>query len=633
VQLRFPWGIGLKRPTTGTKVTAPIVATLRALLLASPLGFAGFMVYVIFFAGLPLVAIVVNGYLIGAVPGAVRDGMSSPAGRQLTALLLMTFALYVAQQLSQLCLVFVAGLGRRLHRFLHLRVMRSMLDYEGVAHLEDTVTLDDIDRAKGVDFGSGPGQQLLLAVGPVLIARLQALGAALILAGFRWWAPLLICGGWVAIGLLLVREASSLSRACKRAAPELRRADYYRLLAIEPQAAKEIRVFGLQGWVRDRFRQHRATGLRILWNERRRQDLAKFGLLVGVMAPLYAWVFLTVILDAVEGRTSVASMVIYLQAAMAVRAFTDQVNQGGPLRERAQAVPVALDLAKRVASRYPRLRSDDLPVPERIDEIVFEDVHFSYPGSTRTVLDGLTFTLPGRGSAALVGENGAGKTTAVKLLLRLYDPQDGRILVNGTDLRRLDLDQWRAACATVFQDFQRYPFSAHENLVLGVSGSPGDDDVERAARASAVHDVISRLPGQWDTPLSPGFAGGTDLSGGQWQRLVLARIMLAVGCGAKVAILDEPTSQLDIRAELEIFARMIEQTRGTLSVLVSHRFPTVRQVDKILVMEGGRLVEEGSHGELMRHGGRYATMFRLQAGPFMDPERLGGMSGPEVDVR
>ncbi|MGH8930387.1 MAG: ATP-binding cassette domain-containing protein, partial [Egibacteraceae bacterium] len=277
----------------------------------------------------------------------------------------------------------------------------------------------------------------------------------------------LLCGGWVVIGLLLVREASSLGRASRRAAPELRRADYYRLLAVEPEAAKEIRVFGLQGWVRERFRGHRQAGLRILWDERRRQDWAKFILLVGVMAPIYAWIFLTIVFDAVEGRISVASMAIYLQAAMAVRAFTDQVNQGGAMRERAQAVPVALDLQRRVTSRYPRLRSDDLPVPDRIEEIAFEDVHFCYPGSSRAVLDGLTFTLPGRGSAALVGENGAGKTTAVKLLLRLYDPSSGRILVNGTDLRRLDLDQWRAACATVFQDFQRYPFSARDNLVLG----------------------------------------------------------------------------------------------------------------------------------------------------------------------
>jgi ABC-type multidrug transport system fused ATPase/permease subunit len=245
-------------------------------------------------------------------------------------------------------------------------------------------------------------------------------------------------------------------------------------------------------------------------------------------------------------------------------------------------------------------------------EIRFHDVRFAYPNTEQPVLEGFNLTIPAGTSMAIVGQNGAGKTTLAKLLCRLYDPQSGAIEIDGVDLREFDPDAWRAHLTAVFQDFIRFELPLRENVAP--SGAP--DDAIRAALTQAGAADLAGL----DTVLARGYQGGTELSGGQWQRIALARALCAVKMGAGVVLLDEPTAQLDVRGEAEIFERLLAATRHTTTILISHRFSTVRHADRICVPEHGKVVELGTHDELIALGGRYCTMFQLQASRFAEGE-------------
>jgi len=255
-------------------------------------------------------------------------------------------------------------------------------------------------------------------------------------------------------------------------------------------------------------------------------------------------------------------------------------------------------------------------------EIRFRNVRFAYPGTDQPVLDQFDLTVPAGSSLAIVGQNGAGKTTLAKLLCRLYDPQEGAIEIDGVDLRQIEVDAWRERLAAVFQDFIRFELPLRDNIAP--SGAP--DDVIQAALAEAGAAQLARP----DTILARGYEGGTDLSGGQWQRIALARALCAVKQGAGLVLLDEPTAQLDVRGEAEIFERILAATRKVTTILISHRFSTVRHADRICVLEHGRVIELGSHDELMAVSGRYRTMFDLQASRFGADEE--GEEGVKLDV-
>jgi ABC-type multidrug transport system fused ATPase/permease subunit len=273
------------------------------------------------------------------------------------------------------------------------------------------------------------------------------------------------------------------------------------------------------------------------------------------------------------------------------------------------AAPVAavlrLEQAMAPAGALPAGSQPAAALPAR--EICFQELSFAYPGGA-TVLDRFDLTIPAGTSLAIVGQNGAGKTTLAKLLCRLYDPQSGSIRVDGVDLREVDIASWRSRVAAVFQDFIRFELPLRDNVAP--SGAP--DDIVVSALESAGAANLAGL----DTVLARGYEGGTELSGGQWQRVALARALCAVKMGAGVVLLDEPTAQLDVRGEAEIFQRLLTATRHCTTILISHRFSTVRHADRICVLEHGRVIELGSHDELMARGGRYKTMFDLQAQRF-----------------
>jgi ABC-type multidrug transport system fused ATPase/permease subunit len=284
----------------------------------------------------------------------------------------------------------------------------------------------------------------------------------------------------------------------------------------------------------------------------------------------------------------------------------------------------ALDSAAAPAGAVLRLREAMRPAGALISgaraadlmpalEIRFRNLSFAYPRTDALVLDGFDLTIPAGSSLAIVGQNGAGKTTLAKLLCRLYDPQSGSIEIDGIDLRELDLDAWRSRVAAVFQDFIHFELPLRDNV--SPSGSAPDNVIQAALAEAGAADLAGL-----DTVLARGYEGGTELSGGQWQRIALARALCAVKLGAGIVLLDEPTAQLDVRGEAEIFERILAATRHATTILISHRFSTVRHADRICVLEQGKVVELGTHDELMAAGGRYHTMFELQASRFGEEE-------------
>jgi ABC-type multidrug transport system fused ATPase/permease subunit len=386
---------------------------------------------------------------------------------------------------------------------------------------------------------------------------------------------------------------------------------------VDAAPAKELRLFGLSRWTVDRFASNRRRLLDLQWYATRlRERPVLWSLLIVLVANLF--VFWKLAEDAAAGRLAFAPLVTFVSAAVT----TSTIAFGG--------ISWALDGAAAPAAAVLRLQgtmgsagalalgsAPAKKIPAR--EIRFRNVRFAYPGAELPVLDKFDLTIPAGSSLAIVGQNGAGKTTLAKLLCRLYDPQEGAIEIDGTDLRELEISAWRERLAAVFQDFIRFELSLRDNVAP--SGAP--DDAIQAALAQAGGAQLASL----DTILARGYQGGTDLSGGQWQRIALARALCAVQQGAGVVLLDEPTAQLDVRGEAEIFERILAATRNVTTILISHRFSTVRHADRICVLEHGRVVELGTHDELMALGGRYRTMFELQASRFG-----AGEEGVELDV-
>ncbi len=505
-----------------------------------------------------------------------------------------------------------SNLGDRTTGWLHDRLLDACVSPPGLAHFENAELADQLAAARDFDAGiTGPSITICMPnVGGGFAALAGGLAQALLLAGFRWWAPIVVGGAWISTHWLLAKGAVWRGRTSPETIEQQRRAEYAYRLAVDAPAAKEMRLFGLGPWVVDGFVALRRRLLDASWEERR-LAVAPTRNAILLLVAANALFFGTLAHDAIAGRIGLGWLVVYGQAAIGAGALAF-----GELdwwfRTAAQPVPLVLGLAERMRP-VGALANGPTPstgMPAR--EIRFEQVRFAYPGTARSVLDRFDLTIPAGRSLAIVGQNGAGKTTLAKLVCRFYAPDAGTIRVDGGDLRELDFASWRARIAAVFQDFVRYELSLRDNVAPG--GAPEADvlaalELARAARVAGVDTVLSRA-----------YEGGTDLSGGQWQRVALARALAAVRLGAGVVILDEPTAQLDVRGEAEIFERLLDATRGCTTILVSHRFSTVRRADAICVIEHGRVVEMGSHDELIGLGGRYRTMFDLQAQRFDETE-------------
>ena len=588
---------GARGATPRMKKEWQFVGVLRQ---ANPLLAALWWVVLVLRGLLPALFAIVMGALVGAVQA--QEGLALP----LTAMAVV-FALQ--QLLAPLHQAVSSNLGSQTAAWLYDRLTVACVEPPGMAHLEDPELANDITMARDFDLGiSGPPLSIsmdFIAAG--LVELLAGVASMAVLAAYSWWAPLLLGGAWGATHWLLRESGVWKDRNTDVVREAQRHADYAYRLAVDAPSSKELRLFGLADWTVARFRRHRRQLHDLRWQATKLRERPVAASLA-IVTLANAVVFGAMAVDAAAGALALDRMVTFASAAFA----GSMIAFGGlswALDGAAAPAAAVLRLRPAMAARGALANGDKDAAGMPAREIRFRGVRFAYPAAPdEIVLDGFDLTVPAGSSLAIVGQNGAGKTTLAKLLCRLYEPLAGGIEVDGVDLRELDMRSWRGRVTAVFQDFVRFQLPLRDNVAP--AGAP-DAEVQAALAQAGAADLADL-----DTVLARGYDGGTDLSGGQWQRVALARALAAVQQGAGVVLLDEPTAQLDVRGEAEIFERILEATRHATTILISHRFSTVRHADRICVLEHGRVVELGSHDELMALGGRYQTMFDLQAQRF-----------------
>jgi ATP-binding cassette, subfamily B, bacterial len=572
--------------------------------------------YTIAASVLPNLVLIAAGRLVGDIPAAATSGLQSAAGHRLITALAVTGIAYAAALLLGPVQSALSSVVKwRLVYRTEDRLMTAVSGPAGIAHLEDPKVLDDLALAQGQLTGQMPADApMTLAL--VVSNRASGLLACAVLASWRWWLGLGMLVMWVSIRrpqLALIREQGALYAGSSEA---LRRAWYLQRLAAAPTVAKESRVFDLGGWLVDRYRTQWLLGMAAPWAVLRRLDRQVLLLSVPVLAA-FAIACGYLGLAAYRREIDLGTLAVMLPMLAATTPLGDISWDDVALSWMLQGLPRASQLEEELRPTEPDL-SGDLPATGQLASGVrFEQVRFRYPGADRDVFDGLDLTIQAGRSTALVGINGAGKTTLVKLLARLHDPTGGHVVVDGVNLARLRPADWQRQVAVVFQDFAHYPLTFAENIGFGAPGHLDDTDgLEAAAGRAGALDILRSLDHGWDTVLSRGYQGGVDLSGGQWQRIALARALFAVRHGAAILVLDEPTAWLDARGEADFFDRFLEITEGTTTLIISHRFSTVRRADHICVLDGGRVLERGDHESLIAAGNRYAQLFALQAARF-----------------
>lgn len=591
------------------------------------------LVGVLLAAVLPVAGAVVTGLLVGSIHAALHGGLSSPAGRHTFVLLGAAGGLVLAQQVLAPVLTALGDtLGREVDRELQQRVMAAAGRPEGTAHLTDPQVLDALRVVRGLGMTeTDRPSQAVAALATVLPAWLRALTAAAMLLAFHWWVGLLWLVAWPVVVHFMQREYFRVGQVGKDSSTALRRAEYLRDLVLTRPAAKEVRIWGLLDWLLERFVVAWREATEPVWRERKPRAGVVLGAtgavtLVNLVSyGMLAWA-------AVHHEIGLGAVAVYAQALALANNYTAFDDNNAYLSFAGAAVPRVLSLDAHLSEAGPpRQRRTELPAEFPATRISFEEVRFHYPGADREALCGVDLDIAAGRSLAIVGDNGAGKSSLVKLMCGLHSPTSGGIRVDGHDLADLDPAAWREKIGVLFQDFARYQLTAAENIAMGAPRHADDRDrLREAAHRAGALPLIEGLANGWDTVLSPEYTGGTDLSGGQWQRIALARALFAVDAGARVLILDEPTAALDVRAEAEIYDRFLELTAGLTTILISHRFSTVRRAERIVVLEGGAVVEDGGHEELLDRRGRYAAMFDLQAARFVEP---GQDEGAAPDVR
>jgi len=497
-------------------------------------------------------------------------------------------------------------LGDRFANHVSLRLMRhaGRLD---LAHFEDPIFNDKLERARR-QTTSRLG--MLTQLAGLAQSGITLVSVSLAVATFSAWLLVLLLAALLPVFWGETRFAMLAYSLLYRWTPERRELDYLRMLGASLSNAKEIKIFGLSDFLLERSQ---SLFLRY-YNENRSLAIRKAitGFLLNLLptAGYYA-AYAYILARTVQGHLSVGDLTFLAGAFLRSRSSMESVFGGlSNVSEQALYIQDLFDFFSTESNL--ENRPNPIPAPRPIRQgFEFKNVSFSYPGRPQPVLNDVSFHLETGQKIALIGENGAGKTTIVKLLARLYDPTTGQILLDGIDLRDYSPAEIRREIGVIFQDYVRFDMLARENIGLGnVEFLSNNPRIRDAAAKSLANTVIDSLPLQYDQMLGRRFSGGSDLSAGQWQKIALGRAYMR---DAQLIILDEPTASLDARAEFEVFERFADLTRGKMAVLISHRFSTVRMADRILVLEQGRISEQGSHAELLTLNRRYAELFHLQA--------------------
>jgi ATP-binding cassette subfamily B protein len=544
---------------------------------------------------------------MGGPAGGVRAWWDAGVLDHLAGLLLLELGLaVVADVLGRVVSLADSLLSERYTNATSIRLMEhaATLDLED---FEDSELQDRLERARR----QASGRLTLLTQ---LLGQAQdVVTIVTFAAGLVAYAPGLIA--LLLVGLVpaflgeLHFSARSYSLDFGRT-PERRELDYVRQTGASVETAKEVKIFGLNAFLIERYRTLAEGFYRA--NRALARRRAAWGALLTAIGTLgYYGAYALIAWRTVRGDFTIGDLTFLAGSFRRLRTLLDSLLSGF---SQVAGQALYLDDLFSFFEVQPEIVSapDARPFPARIERgFVFEDVGFRYPGAERWAVRHLSFTLKAGEVIALVGENGAGKTTLVKLLARLYDPDEGRILLDGHDLRGYDLDSLRGNIGVIFQDFVRYHLTAAENIAVGRIEARADRErIVEAARRSLADEVIARLPQGYDQVIGKRFRTGIELSGGEWQKIGIARAYMR---DAQVLILDEPTAALDARSEFEVFQRFKELSAGKTAVLISHRFSTVRMADRILVLDQGRIEAAGTHTELMAERGRYAELFELQA--------------------
>ncbi len=540
-------------------------------------------------------------------PATLQQWLDSGHLNKLGLLLAAEFTVAVLADILGRIVTFLDGLlAERVSTSSSVRLMEhaATLDLED---FEDAEFQDQLERARRQTSGRMTLMSQLFSQAQDLVT------VASLAAGLIVFAPWLIVLLLVALVPAFLGEAhfnaQSYSLDFGRT-PERRELDYVRQTAASVETAKEVKIFGLNDFLIDRYRRLAAS----FYDANRRLALRRAGwgglfTTIGTIGYYFAYAYIA--WRTLTGEFSVGDLTFLAGSFRRLRTLLESLLSG--FSSVAGQALYLDDLFSFFAVR-PEIHSpaDPLPFPRPIrDGFVFEDVGFIYPGAERWAVRHLSFTLKAGEVVALVGENGAGKTTLVKLLTRLYDPDEGRILLDGRDLRDYGLDELRGSMGVIFQDFVRYNLPAGDNIAVGRIAARADHErIARAANRSQADEVIARLAGGYDQMIGKRFKNGVELSGGEWQKIAIARAYMRE---AEVLILDEPTAALDARAEYEVFRRFKELSAGKTAVLISHRFSSVRMADRILVLADGKVEAQGTHEELVAQQGRYAELFELQA--------------------
>jgi len=539
--------------------------------------------------------------------GAVVHAGRSPDWWHLAGLVGLELGIaVVGEGLARLSSLLESLLGDLFANRLSVRLMQHAATLD-LAQFEDAETYDHLERARRQTTGRIGLFALLLSTAQDLITLASL--AAVLLVQLPWLLLLLT----IAVLPAFLGEAHFASLGYSllfQWTPERRLLDYLRYMGASDESAKEVKLFGLSNFLVGRY----AKLSEKFYEENKRLAIRRnvvSTLLVTLGTLGYYGAYGVIIYRTVLGQFSIGTLTFLAGSFRASRDLIQRVLLAlSQIYEQSLYLSdlfTFFDVRPSVVSK-----PGAGPVPRPIREwFRFDNVGFQYPGSERWAVRGLTFAFRPLERIALVGENGAGKTTLVKLLARLYDPDEGRILLDGVDLRDYDLNSLRQNIGIIFQDFVRYDFVLRENIgVSQVTALDDDRRIQEAASRSRADSVAARLAQGYDQMLGRRFDGGVELSGGEWQKVALGRAYMR---DAQVLILDEPTAALDARAEYEVFLRFAELTKGRLAVLISHRFSTVRMADRILVLQDGGLVDDGTHDELVARGGLYAELFSLQA--------------------
>jgi ATP-binding cassette, subfamily B, bacterial len=566
------------------------------------------LIFRLFSAVLPIALLWVAKLIIDSIVHTVTT--HAPVQKQLWWLVGLEFGLAVAGgALARLIDYFDSLLADKYTRFVSIEVMRHASNLDLIAY-EDPVFYDRLERAR-VQATDRLG--MIQSIGRLVQQVITTISLSVSILVFSPWLLLLLIVG-VIPAFLGESHFAFLGYAKNfRQTPVRRQLDYLRVLGGSREAAKELKLFGLRQFLLDKF-----TGLSDqIYREN--VSLARSRLLAGTALSVigtagYYSAYVLVVWRTVTGALTIGSLTFLSGAILQASSNIQQI-----FSTLSSIADQALFLTDLLAffQMQPTIRSkpNALPAPRPIRRgFEFRNVSFRYPGSTRFVLENLNLELRPAERVALIGENGQGKTTIVKLVTRLYDPVQGQILLDGVDLREYDLDDLYREIGVIFQDFMRYEMTARENIAIGrIEEAANLELLQSAARKAMADGVISKLPADYEQMLGRRFDGGVDLSGGEWQKVALARAYLR---DAQVLILDEPTAALDARSEYEVFRRFAELTVGKLALFISHRFSTVRMADRIIVLEDGKVAEDGTHDELCRLGKRYSEMFELQAASY-----------------